>query len=72
MRRVNVFPNFKFYMKCLLDVGTIKVDMCINFEETQVLEVLGGKEFCFGMNSMMTSFEKNYYGRGFSPGSINL
>ena len=52
------FPNFKLSMRWSLDVRTIEVEVCINFEETQVLELLGGKVFFFGMNHMMPSFEQ--------------
>ena len=45
-------------MKWSLDFGIIEVDVCITFEETQVLEVLGGKDFCFVMNFMMPSNEE--------------
>ena len=49
------FSDYKFSLKWSLDVNTVELDMCMTFEETQVLEVLGGKEFCFVLNSMMPS-----------------
>ena len=54
-------------MKWSLDFGIIEVDVCITFEETQVLEVLGGKDFCFGMNSMMPYFDQIMMGEESVP-----
>ena len=56
------FSDYNFSMRWSLDANTVELDMCMTFEETQVLEVLGGKEFCFGYNFMMPSFEQMMMG----------
>ena len=38
----------------------------MTFEETQVLEVLGGKELCFVLNYMMPSIEEMMMGEEIS------